>query len=254
VGGQQPSKGFWGGVIDQPPGHRRDDQVGGFGGSGDRFGLPLLLLVDGGLAGGGLGGRGGLVGDAPQGGGLGDRGQCGGGLLALELRDGLGEGGEDAALAGPGVHAHSHEQTQRLAPAGSGLDLDGPGGDGGEHGEGEHAGQVGWGLGGGGDGGHILPEPAGQDLNREYRHIRGHAERDGCRPAVSKAAGGVGQLARQVRQDGRVGVGVGEADAQVDDPPAPGRLGDQLSVAAGVGDGGHGRNEGMEKRAAADVG
>ena len=57
-----------------------------------------------------------------------------------------------------------------------------------------------------------------------------------------------------MRQDGRVGVGVGEADAQVDDPPAPGRLGDQVGVPAGVGHGGHGRNEGMEKRAAADVG
>jgi hypothetical protein len=52
--------------------------------------LPFLLQVDGGLASGGLGGRGGLVGDAAQGGGFGDRGQGGGGLLALELRDWFG--------------------------------------------------------------------------------------------------------------------------------------------------------------------
>ena len=111
-------------------------------------------------------------------------GQGGGGLLAFEVGHRAGEGGEDAALAGPGVHAHGHEQAQRLAPAGPGLDLDGAGGDGGEHGQGEHPGQVRWGLGGGGDRGHVLPQPAGQDLDRERGHLAGDPERDGRRPAA----------------------------------------------------------------------
>jgi hypothetical protein len=55
-------------------------------------------------------------------------------------------------------------------------------------------------------------------------------------------------------QHGRVGVGVGQADAEVDDPPTAGRLGDELSVVTSVGHGGHGRNEGVEERAAAHIG
>ena len=151
---------------------------------------------------------GGLVSDASQGGRLGDRREGGGGLVAFELRDRPGEGGEDAALAGPGVHAHGHEQTQRLAPARPRLDLDGAGGHGGEHGQGEHAGQVGWGLGGGGDRGHVLPQPAGQDLDRERGHLAGNSDRNGRFPASLPHPGGdgaLGQLAGQVGEDGRVG-------------------------------------------------
>ena len=183
-------------------------------------------------------------------------GQGGGGLLAFEVGHRAGEGGEDAALAGPGVHAHGHEQAQRLAPAGPGLDLDGAGGHGGEHGQGEHAGQVRWGLGGGGDRGHVLAQPAGQDLDRERGHLAGDPERDGRLPSRAHRAGGggVGQLAGQVGQHGRVGVGVGQADAEVDHPPAAGRLGDQLGVVAGVGHGGHGLDEGVQERAAAHIG
>ena len=55
-------------------------------------------------------------------------------------------------------------------------------------------------------------------------------------------------------QHGRVGVGVGQSDAQVDHPPPPGRLGDQAGVVAGVGHGGHGLDEGVEERAAAHIG
>ena len=115
-------------------------------------------------------------------------GQGGGGLLAFEVGHRAGQGGEHAALAGPGVHAHGHEQAQRLAPAGPGLDLDRAGGDGGEHGQGEHAGQVGWGLGGGGDRGHVLAQPAGQDLDRERGHLAGDPERDGRLPAAPTVA------------------------------------------------------------------
>ena len=188
VGGQQPGQGLGGGVIDQPPRHRGHDQVGGLGGPGDRLRLAFLLLVGGGLAGGGLGVGGGLVGDAAQGDGFGDRREGGGGLVAFELGDRAGEGGEDAALAGAGVHAHGHEQAQRLAPAGPGLDLDGAGGDGGQDGQGEHAGQVGWGLGGGGDRGHVLAEPAGQHLDWEGGDVARRPERDGRFPAALAGA------------------------------------------------------------------
>ena len=81
MGGQQPGQGLGGGVIDQPPGHWGDDEVGGLGGPGDGLGLLLFLLVGGGLAGGGLGVGGGLLRDAPQGGRLGDRWQGVGGLV-----------------------------------------------------------------------------------------------------------------------------------------------------------------------------
>jgi hypothetical protein len=84
VGGQQPGQGLGGGVVDRPPRYWRDDQVGGLGGPGDRLGLPLLLLVGGGFAGGGLGVGGGLVGDAAQRQGFGDRREGGGGLVAFE--------------------------------------------------------------------------------------------------------------------------------------------------------------------------
>jgi hypothetical protein len=66
--------------------------------------------------------------------------------------------------------------------------------------------------------------------------------------------GGVGELAGQVGQHGRVGVGVRELDAKVDHPPAPGRLSDQAGVVGGVGHGGHGLDQGVEERAAAHIG
>jgi hypothetical protein len=66
--------------------------------------------------------------------------------------------------------------------------------------------------------------------------------------------GGVGQLPGQVGQDGRVGVGVGQLDAQVNHPPAAGRVGDQVGVVAGVGHGGHGLDQGVQERAAAHIG
>jgi hypothetical protein len=75
-----------------------------------------------------------LVGDAPQGDGLGDGREGGGGLLAFEVGQRPGEGGEHAALAGAGVHAHCDEEAQRLPPARPGLHFDGAGGHGGEHG------------------------------------------------------------------------------------------------------------------------
>jgi hypothetical protein len=71
-------------------------------------------------------------------------------------------------------------------------------------------------------------------------------------PAVR--GGGVGQLAGQVGQHGRVGVGVGQADAEVDHSPPPGSVGDQLGIMAGIGHRGHGLDQGMQKRAAAHVG
>ena len=222
VGGQQPGQGFGGGVVDQPPGQWGHDEVGGLGGPGDRLGLAFLLLVGRGFAGGGFGVSRGLVGDAPQGHGFGHGREGGCGLLALELRDWAGEGGEDAALAGAGVHPDGHEQAQGFLPAGAGLDLDGAGGDGGEDGQGEHAGQIWWGLGGGGHGGHVLAEPGWEGVNRELGQVAGRFEGDGRRPTVTvEAGGGVGQLAGEVGQDGRVGVGVGQADAQVDDSPSP---------------------------------
>src|SRR5215207_9369115 len=75
VGGQPAGQGFGGGVVDQPPRQRRDDQVGGFGGAGDGLGPGFFLLAGWGFAGGGFGGGGGLVGDAAQDCGLGDAGQ-----------------------------------------------------------------------------------------------------------------------------------------------------------------------------------
>ena len=62
----------------------------------------------------------------------------------------------------------------------AGFDLDGAGGDGGEHGQGEHAGQVRRGLGGGGDRGHVLAQPAG-------RTSTGNA---GTSPAIPNGTGG----------------------------------------------------------------
>jgi hypothetical protein len=70
-----------------------------------------LRLVWWGLAGGGLGLNGGLVGDAAQGGRLGDPWEGGRRLLVLELGDRAGQGGEHPALARAGVHAHGQEQT-----------------------------------------------------------------------------------------------------------------------------------------------
>jgi hypothetical protein len=70
-----------------------------------------LRLVWWGLAGGGLGLNGGLVGDAAQGGRLGDPWEGGRRLLVLELGDRAGQGGEHPTLARAGVHAHGQEQT-----------------------------------------------------------------------------------------------------------------------------------------------
>jgi hypothetical protein len=67
------------------------------------------LLIGGGFAGGGFGLGGCLVSEAPQGAGLGDGREGGGGLLAFELGDWLGEGGEDAALAGASIHPDGDE-------------------------------------------------------------------------------------------------------------------------------------------------
>jgi hypothetical protein len=256
VGGQQPGEGLGSGVIDQPPRDRGHDEVGGLGGSGDRLRLPLLLKIGRSLSGGGLSVGGGLVGDAPQGDGLGDRREGGGGLLAFELRDWPGEGGEHAALAGAGVHANGHEQAQRLPPAGAGLDLDRAGGDGGEHGQGEHAGQIWWGLGGGGDRRDIVPEPAGQHLDRKRGRTTGGPERHRQCPAapINPVGSCVGQLASEMGEHGRVGVRVGKTDAQVDYPSAPRRLGDQLGVVGGIRYGGHGRNQGMQERSTAHIG
>jgi hypothetical protein len=55
-------------------------------------------------------------------------------------------------------------------------------------------------------------------------------------------------------QHTRIGVGVGQADAQVDHPPAPGRVGDQAGVVAGIGHRWHGLDQGMQERPAAHVG
>ena len=80
-------------------------------------------------------------------------------------------------------------------------------------------------------------------------------ERSGRGPAAfPRSGGGRGQLAGQVGQHGRVGVGVGQLDAQVDHPSAPGVLGDQAGVVAGVGHGGHGLDQGVQERAATHVG
>jgi hypothetical protein len=257
VGGQQPGQGFGGGVINQPPRDWRHDEVGDLGGPGDGLGLAFLLLVDGSLAGGGLGVGGSLLSDAAQSGGLGDRREGGGGLLAFEVGHRSGQGGEHAALAGAGIHAHGHEQAQRLPPARPGFDLDRAGSHGGQHGEGEHAGEIRWGLGGGGDRGHVLPQPAGEHLDGERGDVARHPERDGGLPVVlagDGGPGGVGQFAGQVREDGRVGVGVGQADTEVDHPSSPGGLGNQVGVVAGIGHGGHRLNEGVEEGAAAHIG
>jgi hypothetical protein len=66
-----------------------------------------------------------------------------------------------------------------------------------------------------------------------------------------RGGGGVVQLTDEVGQDGWVGVGLGQADAQVDDPPPAGGVSDQLGVVAGVGHRGHGLHEGVEEWAAA---
>jgi hypothetical protein len=243
------------GVISQPPRHRRHDQPGGLGGPCDCLGLGLLGPVVGGLGGGGLGVGGGLLGDAAQGGGLGDAREGGGGLLAFEVGQRAGDGGEHAALSGAGVHPDGDEQAQGFLPAGAGLDLDGAGDDGGQHGQRQHAGQVRWGLGGGGDRRHVLGKPARQDLYWEGGQGAGGAQGDGRGPAVLPHAGrGVGQLADQVGQHAGVSVGVGQAQPEVDHAAAAGGLGDQAGVVGGVGDGGHGLDEGVEEGAAADVG
>jgi hypothetical protein len=57
-----------------------------------------------------------------------------------------------------------------------------------------------------------------------------------------------------VGQHGRVGVGVGQADAQVDHPAAAGGLGDQAGVVTSMSDGGDGLDQGVQERAAADLG
>jgi hypothetical protein len=54
VGGQQTREGLGGSVINQPPRRGWHDQVGRLGRLSDRFGLAFLLLINGGLAGGGL--------------------------------------------------------------------------------------------------------------------------------------------------------------------------------------------------------
>jgi hypothetical protein len=56
-----------------------------------------------------------------------------------------------------------------------------------------------------------------------------------------------------VGQHGGVGVGVGQADAQVDHPPAPGRVGDQAGVVAGIGHRRHGLDESVQEWAAAHI-
>jgi hypothetical protein len=111
-------------------------------------------------------------------------------------------------------------------------------------------------LGGGGDRGHVFPQPAGQDLDREARHLASGADRDGRLPAALAGCGGpsVGQFAGEVGQHGWVGVGVGQAYAEVDDPPPAGRLNYQLGVVAGIGHRRHGLNQGVQERAAPDVG
>jgi len=55
-------------------------------------------------------------------------------------------------------------------------------------------------------------------------------------------------------QHGWVGVGVGQADAQVDHPPPAGRIGDQAGVVAGMGHRRHRLDQRVQERAAADVG
>jgi hypothetical protein len=51
-----------------------------------------------------------------------------------------------------------------------------------------------------------------------------------------------------VGQHGGIGVGVGQADAQVDHPPPAGRLGHQAGVVGGVGHGRDGLDEGVQER------
>jgi hypothetical protein len=66
------------------------------------------------------------------------------------------------------------------------------------------------GLGGGGHRGHVLAQPAGQDLDREGGQGSGSPEGDGRLPAALPCpGGGVGRLAGQVGEHGWVGVGVG---------------------------------------------
>jgi hypothetical protein len=71
---------------------------------------------------------------------------------------------------------------------------------------------------------------------------------------LTASGGGGGQLAGEVGQHGWVGVGVGEADAQVDHPPAAGGLGNQSGVPAGVGDRWHGLDQGVQEGAPAHIG
>jgi hypothetical protein len=56
-----------------------------------------------------------------------------------------------------------------------------------------------------------------------------------------------------VGQLGRVGVGVGQLDTQVDHSPAAGGVGDQAGVVAGIGHHGDCLNEGVEEGPAAHV-
>jgi hypothetical protein len=50
-----------------------------------------------------------------------------------------------------------------------------------------------------------------------------------------------------------MGVGVGQADAEVDDPPPPGGVGDQAGVVGGVGHGGYGLDQGVEEGPATHI-
>jgi hypothetical protein len=55
-------------------------------------------------------------------------------------------------------------------------------------------------------------------------------------------------------QHGRVGVRMSQLGTQVDHPTPAGALGDQAGVVAGVGHRGHGLDQGVQERAAADIG
>jgi hypothetical protein len=57
-----------------------------------------------------------------------------------------------------------------------------------------------------------------------------------------------------VGEHGRIGVGVGQPDAQVDHPPVPSGPGNQAGVVAGVGHGGDGMDQGVQERSPTDVG
>ena len=68
------------------------------------------------------------------------------------------------------------------------------------------------------------PSQPGSTSTGKPGHIASGADRDGRLPAALAGCGGpgVGQFAGEVGQHGRVGVGVGQLDAEVDDPPAAG--------------------------------